>query len=204
MKKVVIIGAGGHGKVVADIVDAMGDEVIGFLDDNPSLDTLGTVADYKKYADNWFIIAIGNPQIRERIVKNLNVKFYTAIHPSAVVSSSAQIKEGCAVMANAVISAGAVIGKHCIINTGAIVEHDNIIEDFAHVSVGARCGGTVQIGKRTWIGIGATVKNNITVCADCVIGAGAVVVKNVVQSGVYKGVPAVLDEKSAEKIGNIF
>ena len=188
-KDVIIIGASGHGKVVADIVEANGDNVIGFLDDNPECDTLGFVNDYEKYKDCYFVIAIGNAKVRENISKN-NVKFYTAIHPSAIISPSACIGEGTVVMPNAVINADAKIGKHCIINTSSVVEHDDIIDDFAHISVGAKLGGIVEVGKSTWIGIGACVKQCISICGDCVIGAGAVVVRDITESGTYIGVPA--------------
>ncbi len=189
-KKVVIIGAGGHGRVVADVVRACGDIVVGFLDDDPSLDTLGAVKDYANYSDCLFFAAIGNPEIREAIVQQLDVDWYTAIHPSAIVSPSARVEEGTVVMPNAVINAGAHIGKHCIINSGAIVEHDNQIEEYVHISVGARLGGTVQVGKKTWIGIGATVSNRMSICGGCMIGAGAVVVENITEQGIYVGVPA--------------
>ena len=189
MKKVVIIGAGGHGKVVADIINAAGDKVVGFLDDKDGAGALGRISDYTKYSDCLFIVAIGNAEIRERITKELDVNWYTAIHPSAVISPSAKIGEGTAIMANAVINACSVVGKHCIINTGAIVEHNNEIGDYAHISVGAKLGGTVRIGKSTWIGMGATIINNSSICDSCMIGAGAVVIKDIEVSGTYIGVP---------------
>lgn len=198
-KDVIIIGAGGHGKVIADIVQLNGDDLLGFLDDAPHIagDTsrikiLGGVADYIKYPCAHFIIAIGNAQIRKTIADRLgNVNYYTAIHPRAVISNlDVTIGAGSAVMANAVISPSAHIGNHCIINTSAVVEHDNTIEDFTHISVGAKLGGTVKIGPSTWIGIGATVSNNLTICSDCMIGAGAVVINNIEESGTYVGIPA--------------
>lgn len=148
MKDVIIIGASGHGKVIADIIEASGDKVVGFLDDDSSKAVLGQVADYDKF-DAEFVIAIGNPEIRERIANSSKCKWYTAVHPTAVVSPSAVIGEGTVVMPNAVINADAVMGKHCIVNTAAVVEHDN------------KLGGTVSVGDRTWIGIGASVSNNI-------------------------------------------
>ena len=198
-KKVIIIGASGHGKVVADIIQKSGDILLGFLDDNKSLPDqlsgitiLGTVNDYKKYSQAKFIIAIGNAEIRERISKEVKTdSWYTAIHPNAVISKlDTRIDQGTVVMANAVINPGAVIGKHCIINTGAIVEHDNTIEDYVHVSVGAQLAGNVRIGRKTWVGIGTTIKNNVSICSECTIGAGAVVVKDIVDKGIYVGLPA--------------
>ena len=200
MKSVVIIGASGHGKVIADIVQRSGDKIIGFLDDNVPTGSsfigypvLGTTEDYKKYAATaTFVIAIGNAAIREKIAGKLEgVCWYTAVHPTAVISDlGTKIGEGTVIMANAVINPGSWIGKHCIINSCAVVEHDNRIEDYVHISVGAKMAGTVSVGKSTWVGIGASVKNNISICDDCMIGAGAVVVKDISEKGTYVGVPA--------------
>lgn len=199
MREIIIIGASGHGKVIADVIEKAGDRAAGYLDDNEALgDTFyglpvfGTVDRYAQYMQYEFIVAIGNAAVRERIVNKLaGVKWYTAIHPAAVIAKrGVAIGEGSVIMANAVINAGADIGRHCIINTSAVVEHDNKLEDYVHVSVGAKLAGTVHIGKSTWIGIGAVVSNNLSICADCMIGAGCVVVKNIKQSGTYVGVPA--------------
>lgn len=199
-ESVIIIGASGHGKVIADIILKSDDYIKGFLDDNPKTSNefigfpvLGTVDSYKNFPEVKFTIAIGNAQIREKISKKLqNVCWYTAIHPDSVISSiDTLIGRGTVVMANAIINSGTVIGQHCIINSGAIVEHDNEIEDFAHISVGAKLAGNIKIGKRTWIGIGAVVNNNVSICADCIIGAGGVVVKNIEVSGTYIGVPII-------------
>lgn len=198
-KKVIIIGAGGHGKVVADMIGQSGDLVAGFLDDNPNLTgnfisfpILGKVNRFKHDNEFYFIVAVGNAVIREKIAKYMSgVKWYTAMHPSAAISTlGVTIGEGSVIMANAVINAGASIGKHCIINTSAVVEHDNQIKNFVHVSVGAKLAGTVFIGERTWIGIGASVNNNLYICEDCMVGAGAAVIKNITEPGTYVGVPA--------------
>lgn len=197
-KKVLIIGAGGHGKVVADIIGLSGDLVAGFLDDNPkaiknfSFPILGEVNRFKHDNEFYFIVAVGNAEAREKIANKMSgVKWYTAIHPSAAISTlGVTIGEGSVIMANAVINAGASIGKHCIINSSAVVEHDNQIKNFVHVSVGAKLAGTVFIGERTWIGIGASVNNNLYICEDCMVGAGAAVIKNITEPGTYVGVPA--------------
>lgn len=188
-KNVIIIGASGHGHVIADIVHANYDNLLGYLDDDLSKAPLGKVSDCYKYSDAEFVIGIGNVEVRKKI-SDLPLKWYSAIHPSAIISSSAKIGEGTVVMPNAVINAESIVGKHCIINSGSIVEHNDIVGDYAHISVGAKLGGTVLIGKSTWIGIGATVINNVSVCDNCVIGAGAVVVKNIKEQGTYIGVPA--------------
>lgn len=198
-ERVIVIGAGGHGKVVADIVLKSGDTLLGFLDDNETLPSdiagipvLGKIGEYVKFFDAAFVIAVGNSAAREKISQQLNgVRWYTAIHPCAVVSAiDVQLGMGSVVMANAVINPSARIGKHCIINTAAVVEHDDRIGDFAHVSVGAKLGGTVSIGGHTWVGIGATVSNNVSVIGHCMLGAGAVVIQDIKESGTYVGVPA--------------
>lgn len=198
-EQVIVIGASGHGKVVADIILSCGDTLLGFLDDNETLPdeidgipVLGKISNYGKYSNAAFVIAIGNSAIREKIARQLDsVRWYTAIHPTAVVSQlNTQIGEGSVVMANAVVNPSAHIGKHCIINTSAVVEHDNRISDFAHVSVGAKLGGTVSIGNHTWVGIGATASNNVSVCDHCMIGAGTVIIHDIKESGTYVGIPA--------------
>ena len=145
-----------------------------------------------KYPDASFVIGIGNSAIREKIVCQLDgVRWYTAIHPSAVISVlDTQIGVGSVIMANAVINPSAHIGAHCIINTASVVEHDNHVGDFTHISVGAKLGGTVSVGAHTWVGIGATVINNVSICDHCMIGAGAVVIRDIKESGTYVGVPA--------------
>lgn len=201
-KKVIIIGAGGHAKVIADIIEKSGDQIVGFLDDKIEKNTI-IVKDYKVIGDlnsrfslsiankdYEFITAIGDNKKREEISKSPNLKFYTAIHPSAQIGLDVKIEEGTAIMANVCINSSARIGKHCIINTGAIIEHDNIIENFVHISPNSALGGTVRIGENTHIGIGSVVKNNITICKNCTVGAGAVVVKNIEKEGTYIGVPA--------------
>lgn len=197
-EQVIVIGAGGHGKVVADIILNRGDKLLGFLDDGRMLPekiagfpVLGNISSYKEYPNAAFIIAIGNSVAREKIAYMLDgVRWYTAIHPTAIVSNlDTQIGEGSVIMANAVINPSARIGKHCIINTAAVVEHDNRIGDFAHISVGAKLGGTVFVGNHTWVGIGAVISNNVFVCDNCIIGAGAAVIHDIKENGTYVGVP---------------
>lgn len=197
MSDVIIIGAGGHARVIADIVRCRGDRLLGFLDDHANagsgeIPVLGKIEDYVNYPNACFIIGIGNAAARRRIAGQMEgVRWYTAIHPAAVISEmNVSIGPGTAVMAGAVINPGAVIGAHCIINTAAVVEHDNRIGDFAHISVGAKLAGTVTIGADTWVGIGAVVSNNLSICGGCMIGAGAVVVRSITEPGTYVGVPA--------------
>ena len=194
LKKLIIIGASGHGKVVADIAVRNGYEEIVFLDDNDDVKgcagfpVIGKCSLAKKMKEEK-IVAIGNAKVREHIQDEID-NLATLIHPEAVISRRVQIGEGSVIMAGAVVNSDAVIGKGCIINTGASVDHDCVIEDFVHISVGAHVAGTCKIGKRTWIGAGAVVSNNINVCRDCMIGAGATVVGNIDKTGTYVGTPA--------------
>ena len=198
-KKLILIGASGQGKVIADIARKNGYTEIGFLDDNETVTTcagypvLGRTDDIAHFADCEFIVSIGNAQVRQRLQEHLekeNLLIATLIHPSAVIADGVEIGKGSVIMAGAVVNPCTVIGCGCIINTCASVDHDCILEDYVHVSVGAHVAGTVRIGNRTWIGAGATVSNNVEIIQDCMIGAGAVVVKNITQKGTYIGVPA--------------
>ena len=204
-KNVVIIGAGGHGKVIADIIIKSGDNLLGFLDDNIEKGTvvikntshvvIGKIEECIKISeenpDVCFIIGIGNNQTRKDIADQYkDIKYYTAIHSSSQVAIDVDIGEGTTIMANACINTSAKIGRHCIINTASIVEHDNQIGDYVHLSPNVTCCGTVTIGELTHIGAGATIKNNINITDECIIGAGAVVVKDIQEKGIYVGVPA--------------
>lgn len=199
-KNVVIIGAGGHAKVIADIITKSNDNVIGFLDDNLDIQNktiylnktvLGTTKDIDKYKEYYFIIGIGNNNIRENIANNHDLKWYTAIHPNAIIANEVSIEEGSVVMAGSIINTGTKIGKHCIINTKSSLDHDNIIENYVHISPGATLAGTVHIKEKTWICAGATIINNITIAKNNIIGAGSVVIKDInEENGTYVGVPA--------------
>lgn len=196
MKNVIIIGAGGHGKVIADIVIRNHDTLLGFLDDCQTAPVmeypiLGRVRDWEQYRScACFIFGIGNNMVRERLSKEISAPWYTAIHPSAQIGMDVHIGDGSSVMAGALINAETHIGHHCIVNTGAIIEHDNVLEDFVHVSPNATLCGTVRIGHGTHVGAGSVIKNNCTVCSDCILGAGSVVVRNITEQGTYIGVPA--------------
>lgn len=194
---IILIGGSGHARVIMDSIVACGGTVAGILDDAMAAGTLvhgvpvlGKTADCARFAEHAFVIAIGNNAVRQRIAEAYDLTWTTVIHPSAVVSPSAQIGAGTVVMPGAVINADAKVGEHCIINSGAIVEHDNILGNYVHISPNAALGGTVSVGEGTHIGIGACVRNNIHICGNCTIGAGAAVVKDIIQPGTYAGVPA--------------
>lgn len=195
-KKVIIIGAGGHAKVVADIVKKSGDRVIGFLDDFSKGDNiLGSIDKCVEFDGVYFVIGIGNNAVRKKIAeKYTELIYYTAIHPTAVIGEGVSIGKGSVVMANVVINLDTKIGEHCIINTATVIEHDNDIADYAHISPNATLCGTVSVGERTHIGAAAVVKNNISICNDVVVGCGGCVVKDITVPGVYTGVPVSLNE----------
>ena len=200
-KKLVIIGASGHGKVVADIALKLQKyEEIVFLDDNEgvkecmSFPVVGKSSDAKQFLQQTdFFVAIGNGNIRENVMlqlQKMQANIATLVHPMATIGENVTIGDGTVVMAGAVINPDSQIGQACIINTCASVDHDCDIKDYVHISVGAHVCGTVEIGENTWIGAGATVKNNVNICTDCMIGAGAVVIKDIKEVGTYVGSPA--------------
>ena len=195
-RQVIIVGAGGHAKVVADILRASGDDVVGFLDDKdpselPGFSILGKVSEINRFSERYdFASGIGHNRTRQRITDAYPVNWLTVIHPSTIIAPDVQIDAGTVVMANAVVNTGSRIGRGVIINTAATVDHDCVLEDYVHISPGAHLAGTVVIGTRTWVGIGGIISNNISICGDCMIGAGAVVVRNISETGTYTGVPA--------------
>lgn len=195
--RLIIIGAGGHGKVIADNALKNGYFDINFVDDYATgmcmgFPIIGTTAEIDHLNDGKtdFMIGVGNNDIRKRIAEKYDVNWVTLIHPSAQLAVNVSIGTGTVVMAGAIINACATVGEHCIINSGAAVEHDCVIEDYVHISPNAALGGTVRVGEQTHIGIGAAVKNNIRICGRCTVGAGTVVVKNIEHPGTYIGVPA--------------
>jgi len=196
----IIIGASGQGKVVADIAIKMNKwQSIVFLDDDESIKTsmglevIGRTADASTYRDDAdFFVAIGNNAVREKVQEKLakeGLSVVRLIHPGSVVGTDVEIGIGTAIMAGVVINSSSRIGKGCILNTSSSLDHDNIIEDYVHISPGVRTAGSVNIGKSTWLGIGSVISNNVNICSGCKVGAGAVVVKDITEPGTYVGVP---------------
>lgn len=198
MKKIVLIGASGHGKVVADIARLNGYEDISFLDDNEDNSVCGKYSvvgktDCYKDFDCDFFVSIGNARVRKHIMEKLicdEKSLPVLIHPNSIIAEDVSIDVGTVVMAGTVINSGTSIGKGCIINTCSSVDHDNSIGDYVHIAVGAHLCGTVKVGNDTWIGAGATLINNISIFDGCVIGAGAVIIDDINERGTYVGVPA--------------
>ncbi len=200
--KLLIIGASGHGKVIADVALKMNKwKSIAFLDDDESIkfsmgiEVIGKSDDaFTKthIKDCDIFVGVGNNTTREKIQEKLEAKgasIPTIIHPNAVVGEQVEILSGTVVMAGVVINCSTSIGKGCIINTGATIDHDCLIDDYVHISPGAHLAGTVKIGQGSWLGIGSIVSNNVTITSKCKVGAGAVVVKDLVEAGTYVGIP---------------
>ena len=202
MRGLLIIGAGGHGKVVADTAQALGWSDIAFLDDRAAdmppplgLPVVGTLRDLNARAGDYLhaVVAIGDAQLRlhwSEASRHAGFEVVTLIHPSAAVSRSARLDAGCVVFAQAAVNADARIGMACIVNTGATVDHDCVLGEGVHVCPGVHLAGDVRVGARAWIGIGAVVRQGITIGAAATVGAGAVVIADVAGSSTVMGVPA--------------
>ena len=206
--RVVGLGAGGHAKVVIEILRLRGGhEFVGLLDANPELQgtelcgvtVLGDDSHlaelYRQGARGFFIGvgSVGNSSRRRRLYEQaLQAGFAPAraVHPQAIVSGGAEIGNGPTVMAGAVINAAARIEDNVIVNTGAIVEHDCVIESHAHVASGACLGGGVRVGEGAHIGLGASVRQGIKIGRNAIVGAGAVVIEDVPEDVTVVGVPA--------------
>lgn len=194
--KLTIIGASGHGKVVADIAEKNGYDEIEFLDDDENVRKCGIwpvvgKTDTINSIENDIFIAIGNAKIRHHIMDQYqNKMFATLIHPDAIIAPDVEIGLGTVIMAGTVINPGTRLGRGVIINTCSSVDHDCVIGDYVHISVGSHLSGTIHVGSETWIGVGVSIVNNIDICSNCVIGAGAVVIRNIDEPGIYIGVPA--------------
>ncbi len=206
MQRIIVIGAGGHGQVVADILLAAKDsgadvEVLGYLDDNPQLigqnlcglPVLGQINRLPVVPHDAVIIGIGDNRTRE-LIKNHYIKaseqLATAQHPAAIIARHVSIGEGSMICAGAIVNTGNHIGSNTILNTGCSVDHHSRIEDNVHIGPGAHLGGDVIVGKGVLVGIGATVMPQLEIGAWSRIGAGAVVTKSVPAGITVVGVPA--------------
>ncbi|MGX0915690.1 acetyltransferase [Staphylococcus hominis] len=202
---IVLIGKGGHSKVIKDIIEedkqyyvaGYLDHAINeyYMDKEVFYDNLDNIEKYKDKC--FFVIAIGNNYVRQKLFKSLDIpvnQYAILVHPSAIVSSSAKVGYGTVVMPYAVINADTTIGKHVIINTGAIIEHDNNIADYVHVSPNATLAGGVTVGEASHIAINAGVLPLVEVGNNCIVGAGATVINHVKSESTVIGTPAKIKE----------
>ena len=196
MEKIIIIGTGGHAKVIFNYLKNYNDNVVGFCDENKKKDLLYGLPVYKSIDEikdkekHRFIIAIGNNYIRRRIANTYNLNYYTFIHESALISDDVVIGEGSMIMAGTIINSGTAIGKHVIINTGAIIEHDCTIKNYVHASPRTTICGTCTIGENVWLGAASTIINNIEICNDIIVGSATNVIMSITENGTYIGNPA--------------
>ncbi len=200
--KIAILGAGGHGKVVADAaITIHGNSVVGFLDDDASLTgreflglpVLGAISLWQELAIDAVVPAIGENRARRAVVLRetaRNAPMATVVHPAAIVSHRVTLGIGTTVLAGAVINADALIGENVIINTGAIVEHDCAIDSHVHIAPSSCLAGAVQVGEGSFLGIGCRVLPGVKIGRWCVVGAGAVVIQDVLDNTTVVGVPA--------------
>ncbi len=203
MKQLAILGASGHGKVVADaaLLSSDWDSVVFFDDRYPDIKlneiwpVIGDSSDLnnKPGLFEGVVVAIGNNRVRQKKQKELQLagcKIAIVKHPSAIVSPFSKLGVGTVVMAGAVINPFSSIGDACIINTNSVVEHDCILDDSVHICPGSFLAGGVKVGTDVSIGIGSSIKQLVTICENVVIGAGTVIVDDISESGTYVGTPS--------------
>lgn len=203
-KPIVIIGAGGHGRVCAEVAQAMGRTVVGFCDDGrepgslvnglPILGKgLAQLRSSHPPADHAVFVAIGNNDKRKALSEGARLLGYemaTLIHPSAIVSPSASVGEGSVLTAGAILNANVRVGRSCIVNTAATLDHDCMLEDGVQICPGVHAAGTVTFGALAFVGTGASLIPKVQVGARAVVAAGAAVVRDVPEGATVMGVPA--------------
>lgn len=205
MSGIAIIGAGGHGRVIASVLQAANASVAGFIDSGVKGDLpfplLGDDSDIPKLIQNGsinsFIIGLGSvkggPSVRAKLFNkmiDLGLAPAVAIHPMAILSPGVKLGAGCAVMAGAIINTGTSVGKNSIINTGAIIDHDGEIGEHVHIGPGVTLSGNVTVGDNSLIGVGSTIRQSITVGENVTLGAGSVAVKDIASGVTAFGNPA--------------
>jgi len=205
--KVFIVGAGGHARVVYDILSYDRNfEVVGFTDNvikrpnekifgKPVLGKHEIWPELCRKGIRAAIVAVGDNNIRAQYfhkLKKLGFELISAIHPKSSIAPSAKIGEGTVVCAGAIVSTNVRVGEDCIINSRAVVEHECRIGNHVHIAPGACIAGRTKIGEKSFIGIGSVVKEYITIGKNVVVGAGSVVLDDVPDNVMVAGAPAVI------------
>ena len=205
MQEIIVVGGGGHAKVVISILKKLADlRVIGYTDQNdkgailgvPHLGADSILAELDRKRERSAVIAVGQVGLghqRENIWNKIRSQincFPAFASPQAVINEGVTLGEGSIVMDGVVMNSGSVTGRGAIINTNSTVEHDVIIGDWVHIAPGATVSGGVKIGSHSMIGAGAVVIEGLTIATDCMVGAGATVVRSLTEPGVYAGCPA--------------
>jgi sugar O-acyltransferase (sialic acid O-acetyltransferase NeuD family) len=190
----ILYGASGHGKVIAEILEATGETGLIFVDDKPSEKSflgfpLSQASLLAKLPSDLVIISVGNNRIREKIARKLSVGFGLAVHPSAIISRRSQLQEGTVVMAGVIVNSSCTIGRHVILNTSCSVDHDCMLGDYVHLSPKVALAGNVRVGEGTHLGIGCQVIQGIRIGKWATIGAGATIIADVPDYAVVVGVP---------------
>jgi sugar O-acyltransferase (sialic acid O-acetyltransferase NeuD family) len=212
--QILIIGAGGHGQVVADIFACMREtlpdlQVAGYLDDAADLHgkvlggipVLGPLSRLSEIPHDAVILAIGDNRIRAMLfdhLRNTEEHFITARHPKSVIAANVDIGLGCMICAGVIVNTGAKVGDNVILNTGCTVDHHNHVESHVHVAPGAHLGGDVAVGEGVLIGLGAGVMPRCKIGRWTVVGAGAIVHRNLPDSITVAGVPARVVRRAKE------
>lgn len=201
-RRLVLVGAGGHGKVVANSAELDGFRVVGFLDDDErawgssnsygsvlgGLELLGSLRDIE------LIVCIGSGiairQIVHRVQSQVTVRWATVIHPSSIIARTANVGVGTAILGGSAVTVDTSVGRHCTVSGNSVVGHDNVLHDYVHVGPGATVCGNVEIGTGAFLGAGCTVLPGVEIGEWATIAAGAVVTARVPAGATVCGVPA--------------
>ena len=193
---ILIIGAGGHSKVIIDIIHELGNyNIAGIYDDNKTgyfsgIKIIGKISEIENKKSDYFIIGIGNDKIRKKIAEEYQLKWATLIHPKTIIAKTATIKEGTVVCAGAIIQTEVEIGKHCIINTNCSIDHESTIGDYCSICPSSTICGQVKVSESSFIGANSTIIQTIEIGKECIIGAGSVVIRNIPNNSKAVGNPA--------------